>query len=553
MPITPEDRLNRNIADLEKRITEIQEDLKEINNESIDGLEKELKKRQLILEKIEEEIKLKRLNNEDTKELREREELIKRLIESQNELLEEQREILEDIKDLPKSFADDLSKSLGIITDINESGLGQTYNLFKKSGGVLKGINNAAEHLSKDLLPRIGVSMLEKAQELFLVGFHQLDEVGATLARNIPQGREYQKMIENIAATSGQAYLNFEDAGNALESINHNFASFNQLGKPAQQNLIYTGALMEKLGVDTETFGENLNTMNKAFGMSTDEYGDFQKRLFGASKSLGISVGVLNKNFGQMSERLSQFKGQRAEKIFLDMALASKNTGIEMDKLLEITERFTTFEGAATAAGKLNAVLGGNVINSLDLMNASLDDPIKTFELLKGAVDKSGKSFKEMSPAMKRVISDATGIDIKSLDKLMSQPLSKGRAELEKMTKEQQKMDEEAAKAATVVQKLTRIWYSFAQVISPIVDIVSSIVDWLAKFIKDNPNFAKVIGIAAVGFLALATAITGAVSALVMFSAVAKTIPTLPLIGKFFGGGKGGILAAGTEVGRFNK
>ena len=40
-------------------------------------------------------------------------------------------------------------------------------------------------------------------------------------------------------------------------------------------------------------------------------------------------------------------------------------------KDVEETNKFDTFEGAADQAGKLNAALGGNFVNAMDLMMAT--------------------------------------------------------------------------------------------------------------------------------------------------------------------------------------
>ena len=39
-----------------------------------------------------------------------------------------------------------------------------------------------------------------------------------------------------------------------------------------------------------------------------------------------------------------------------------------MEKVLNIVSKFDTFEGAAEAAGKLNAALGTNAVNAMDLL-----------------------------------------------------------------------------------------------------------------------------------------------------------------------------------------
>ena len=53
--------------------------------------------------------------------------------------------------------------------------------------------------MSKDLIPRMGLSLIKKAQELFVAGFQIIDDVGASLTRVVPQGRQYTQMIEDVA------------------------------------------------------------------------------------------------------------------------------------------------------------------------------------------------------------------------------------------------------------------------------------------------------------------------------------------------------------------
>lgn len=152
------------------------------------------------------------------------------------------------------------------------------------------------------------------------------------------------------------AYLNFEDVGQSIQSLNTNFTEFNRIGEINQKNLLETSANLEKLGLDTDLFAQNLNIANKSLGFSIPEYVKWQKELFGASKALGININTLNKGLQSLTKLgLSSSKIKRT---LLDLALASKNLGMEMDKMLDVTENFTTFEGAAEAAGKLNAMLG---------------------------------------------------------------------------------------------------------------------------------------------------------------------------------------------------
>lgn len=65
---------------------------------------------------------------------------------------------------------------------------------------------------------------------------------------------------------SNAAYLTFEDLGQSLKSLNTHFTEFNRVGKVNQPLLLETSANLEKLGLDTDLFAQNLTLANKALG-----------------------------------------------------------------------------------------------------------------------------------------------------------------------------------------------------------------------------------------------------------------------------------------------
>jgi hypothetical protein len=87
--------------------------------------------------------------------------------------------------------------------------------------------------------------------------------------------------------------------------------------------------------------------------------------------------------------------------------MQSKGTGLELNKLVEISEKFTTFEGAASTIGQLNQILGDTGILPTDLVQAALEDPAKAIELLQDAL--GGFDVENLSGGMKRVLSDILG------------------------------------------------------------------------------------------------------------------------------------------------
>jgi hypothetical protein len=78
-----------------------------------------------------------------------------------------------------------------------------------------------------------------------------------------------------------------------------------------------------------------------------------------------------------------------------------------MGKLLAMTEKFDTFEGAAQSAGQLNAMLGGPLLNSVQLLTATESERV---DLIRNAVNATGRSFESMNRFEKQAIAQAAGI-----------------------------------------------------------------------------------------------------------------------------------------------
>jgi hypothetical protein len=111
--------------------------------------------------------------------------------------------------------------------------------------------------------------------------------------------------------------------------------------------------------------------------------------------------------YAQMGPALAKF-GNMGVKAFKDLARIQKLTGMEMNKVLQLTAKFDTFEEAAETTGKLNAALGGNFVNAMDMMMET--DPAARFESIRGSLENAGLSFDTMSYYQKQFYTEALGL-----------------------------------------------------------------------------------------------------------------------------------------------
>ena len=149
--------------------------------------------------------------------------------------------------------------------------------------------------------------------------------------------------------------------------------------------------------------------------------------------------------------------------------VASKITGIEVGRLLSITEKFDTFEGAAEQAGKLNAALGGNFVNAMELMTAT--DPVERFEMIRDSVLDAGLAFDDMSYYQRKFYADAMGLsDVAELAAVMSGNMDSLNGEIGKTSAEYEAMAERAHTVQSFQEQLNALFADMVPLLMPVVE-----------------------------------------------------------------------------------
>ena len=277
-------------------------------------------------------------------------------------------------------------------------------------------------------------------------------------------------VLLNSAAGMGAVGVSTEMAAEAATALYQEFNQFSSANTALQTDMVQTAASLERLGVGAAVTAKNIDLASNAFGMGVSEATQLQDELAKTAMAIGMPPAQLAQEFGKAAPQLSAY-GKEGIKIFKNMAAASKGLGIEMGTLLGLTERFDTFEGAAESAGRLNAMLGGDLLNSMDLLNASEDERIR---MILQSVEASGKSWQSMGKFERKALANAAGItDMAEANKLFGGGLSAFDDAQAKMA-ENAKTEEElaAAKAASVsvTEKLSLLMDRFTAAMAPVVD-----------------------------------------------------------------------------------
>jgi len=172
-----------------------------------------------------------------------------------------------------------------------------------------------------------------------------------------------------------------------------------------------------KAGLSTETYGKAVDVLGKTYRRSDIVY---QSQKLGleliniarVSDQLPDKVG---KDFGDAMNQLAAYSLPQAIKIFKRLSITAAETGIEVATLLKTMGQFDTMETAAEMTGKLNALLEGPYLNTLDLVNASESE---RHVMLQRAFKQSGTNFNEMGKYMKLSIAGVLGTNVQEAQRM---------------------------------------------------------------------------------------------------------------------------------------
>jgi len=367
-------------------------------------------------------------------------------------------------------------------------------------------------------LSSLGTNLLTKVINQSVEAFKQYAEVSTNINKLTGAAGTLNNLLSETARGATAFGVNFKQAGEAIGSLYNNLNTFTEASKAAQESLTVSVAKLTQLGISADVSATQIATLSQIMGISEQRAGKLTEEMAGLASAIGKSPQKVAQEFAAVSNSLQAY-GSNMLDIFKDLEVQSKATGIAMERLVGVAEKFQTFEGAASAAGRLNAALGGNFVNSMELLEASAENPAKVIDLLRSRLDATGKSFDAMSFYEKKMIQEAAGF---ATIEEASRALSMTNAEREKTAKIeaeranlQEKVNDAIRKSIPIQQKLDLIMANFAILMGPVVDIFSDFLS-LISAIVDNPIVSFLIRLTAIGF-GLAAAfnpVTGTIAAL---------------------------------------
>jgi hypothetical protein len=397
-----------------------------------------------------------------------------------------------DVDNLIKS-TDSLSKSLGSMLGGTAPSIDSILNpdtlmknaegfkkLMEKSGGAAGAMQVLAKNAAKAGLLTLATNIIKLSVELGNAenSFMRATNASRDFARNITltyqEGRKF-------AATS-------EDMFASATALTKGFTDFTMQSDAAKREIVTQTAALDKLGLSNDAVSKSLQLMTKGFGMTGKQGVQELTNLEKFSTNLGVPLSQLGADFQAAGGSLAKL-GDNGMDAFKGLAKAAKITGLEMGKILNIVNKFDTFEGAARSAGKLNAALGGNFVNAMDLMMET--DPSARLNQIRDAVLDTGLSFDEMSYYQRNFYKDAMGLDsVADLAAVLSGEMDSVGEETMKSSQEMKEMRDRAKETASFQEQLNAVFAQMIPILTPLIDAFSG----LMSFVSENIGMFKILG-----------------------------------------------------------
>lgn len=288
-------------------------------------------------------------------------------------------------------------------------------------------------------------------------------------------GDEFNSIITDSALALGTMGVDLKKTSEATRVLKNEFTDFTYLNQAQQNAIAKTTLTLGQLGFSFKTQAEIAQFATQSLGKDVDQTNQLLLDIASTAKSLGVDISEMGAQFSANREFLVRF-GKDAQSVFEELAVTAKALGTEISTLTKLTDKFQTFESAATVVGRFNAILNGPFLNAMDLLNASYEDPIAGIEMLRDAFDSAGRSIEDLSGAEMRAFADALGVSNVELTELLGQTNDQLKI---------QRMDQEAAaKAAQDAQDvMAKLSNSFKQLLvdaKPLID--NAIIPLIDKF-----------------------------------------------------------------------
>ena len=432
-----------------------------------------------------------------SKELLEVEKEIAETLGDQQRIQEVKLELRKIELEILKQNTSDIEKQAALQEQINDTTEQQVQNTkslaqnMQEAFSALTKSNTATGQISKSLadVAKSGLnvaSALKAVRDITLAAVAETDVLRAKYVEMTGDVSDAGKAFTNLALANSHLALEMKDVMEATTKLRADFSQFAFVSQDVRDTLTLQAATMEKVGVGAGTTAESLNTLTMAFGMTTAEAMDTQREMVGLAVALGRPPEKMIQEFNRALPQLAKF-GDEAVDVFRELQITARETGTSIEDLTAaFGSQLDTFRGSAEVAGRLNAVLGTDMVSGTELLMASEAERV---EILRERLALSGQDFESMTRFQRIAVANAAGIsDLATAAKLFGNEQGQVAEMIGDTGISVEQMEEMAMKATDSFTQLKFTFMQLAVQVKPLADFFGFVVDMFVKFIDMVPG-----------------------------------------------------------------
>jgi len=346
----------------------------------------------------------------------------------------------------------------------------------KETGGMFMQayFNNIGTNVKRHLEPlNLFINAMRMVKEETTKLVQNMDMVQVAFLRSTGFASDFADVIENTWDDVKYFGVSLEEVSKTIDVYINKFSAFSKMNEKEQGSLIKLGATMSRLGVSVEESSAIYDYFQSSLKRGSGGAERGLLNIAGIAETLGESFSKISGEFVSMLPTLAKW-GQQTENVFRNLEAVRKSLNITAQEVLNIAQGFDTFDSAAQHVGKLNAILGGPFLNSIQLLNSSEGEVVQQLNL---AFKASGKNWQALSRHERQAIATAAGItDMNVAQKLFNGSLADVNMLLAQQSISQEEVDKRSQRATTITEKFTIILQTLAFAAEPILDVLQ----WIA-------------------------------------------------------------------------
>ena len=261
------------------------------------------------------------------------------------------------------------------------------------------------------------------------------------------------------------------------------------MAKDTQSALADEVSELQKLGAAGADTTGVFQSATKTFGMTTGAAEGLTQQAETLAQQLGISVGQAVGDLNRAMPQLAVLSGDEVSGAFKRLSEQAIETGLSIDQLTSIADKFMTFESASKAAGNLNAVLGTQMFDTMGLLEAQLEGPQAFIDKLRTDLQASVGDFDSLTVFQKQSIANASGMSVIEVRNLMNAKALSGEEK-----KQAKSREDNLTATMDLMAELKALGAELTVAFSPVIKGLKIVLSSIAKMLRGFREVGETIG-----------------------------------------------------------